>query len=102
ITLERRTPSRSGCRAGQWHLAGALVKVAAGSRARRRLLQGQVVLELDNHRLGLEVVGEDFLAHLAAPAALFEATERQLRAVHVVGVDPHGARLETLGELVGL
>ena len=59
-------------------------------------------LELDNHRLGLQVVGEDLLAHLTAPAALLEAAERQLRAVHVVGIDPHGARLETLGELVGL
>ena len=39
---------------------------------------------------------------VAAEAGLFEATERRARVVPVVGVDPHGARLDSAREAVRL
>src|SRR6516165_98404 len=47
------------------------------------------------------VVVEHFLAHLAAPARLFVAAERQRGVEHVVAVDPHRAGADAAGELVG-
>src|ERR1022692_5204348 len=78
------------------------LRAAAGLGGTRRRRSQRRRLELDDHRLGLEVAGEDFLAHLAAPAALLEAAERQLCAEHVVGIDPYRARLDAPGELMGL
>src|SRR5947209_10290209 len=46
------------------------------------------------HRLGLRVVVEDVVAHLAAPAGLLVSTERQSGVKDVVAVDPHRARLQ--------
>src|SRR5262245_45830406 len=52
--------------------------------------------------LGLEVVVEDLGAHLAAPAGLLVAAERQRGVDHVMAVDPDGARAQPLSKLVGL
>lgn len=54
----------------------------------RGVLCGEPSLRAVGHRLGLDVAGEGFLAYFPGPAALIEAAERQLRADHVVGIDP--------------
>src|SRR4051812_17459944 len=58
--------------------------------------------ELHRDRLELGVVLEGGLAVLAALARHLEAAEWRVRIDHVVAVDPDRARLDLLGEQVGL
>src|SRR5450755_476114 len=59
-----------------------------GSRERERHRTGS---ELDGDRLDLGVGLENLVAHLAAPAGLLVAAERQGGVEDVVAVDPHSA-----------
>jgi hypothetical protein len=59
-------------------------------------------LQLRGHGLDLGVGLEDLVAHLAAPAGLLVAAERQGGVEDVVAVDPDGPGPELLGQGVGL
>src|SRR5215469_1393289 len=59
-------------------------------------------LQTDDDRLDLGVVLQDFVSHLAAPARLLVATERERRVEDVVAVDPDGSGAQLRGDRVGL
>ena len=59
-------------------------------------------LQLGRHRLDLGVGLEGLVAHLAAPAGLLVAAERQGRVEDVVAVDPDGPGAELLRQRVRL
>src|SRR5690242_14320322 len=54
------------------------------------------------HRLGLRVIVQDFVAHLAPPARLLVSSEGQSCVENVVAIDPHGAGFEVLSGTVSL
>src|SRR5271167_909585 len=54
------------------------------------------------HRLGLGVVVEHLMPHLAAPARLLVAAKRQCRVEDVVAVDPYRTRAQLLSQGVRL
>src|ERR1700733_7202508 len=64
--------------------------------------RGPACSELRGDGLDLGVVVQHLVAHLAAPAGLLVAAERQRRVEHVVAVDPDRAGPELLGQRVGL
>lgn len=62
----------------------------------------QALTETDGNRLFLGIVVEYRFTHLAAPAGLLVAAERQGRVEDVVAVDPHGSGLQPGGEFMRL
>ena len=67
---------------------------------RRRAIA--VDLQLGGNGFDFGVGLKGLVTHLAAPAGLLVAAERQCRVEHVVAVDPDGAGSELLGQGVGL
>src|SRR6185437_8383150 len=79
-----------------------LATTAPGMRADAIRARRTPRLQLRGHGLDLGVGLEDLVAHLAAPAGLLVAAERQRGVEDVVAVDPDGPGTELLGQCVGL